>query len=112
MNTLVLLSGGLDSAVLAAHEARSASIQPVYVNVGLAWETGEVTMVERLLTAKAFAGSSDAMAEQGAKVVTARDIRWERRDIKSVGLLANAGIGNGGQRFCNQRLQSEVLTKR
>jgi D-alanine transaminase len=42
-----------------------------------------------VVTAKAFAGSSDAMAEQGAKVVTARDIRWERRDIKSVGLLAN-----------------------
>jgi 7-cyano-7-deazaguanine synthase len=56
MNTLVLLSGGLDSAVLAAHEARSATVQPVYVNVGLAWETGEVTMVERLLTAKVFAG--------------------------------------------------------
>ena len=56
MNTLVLLSGGLDSAVLAAHEARSATIQPVYVNVGLAWETGEVAMAERLLTAKVFAG--------------------------------------------------------
>jgi 7-cyano-7-deazaguanine synthase len=56
MNTLVLLSGGLDSAVLAAHEARSATVQPVYVNVGLAWETGEVAMVERLLTAKVFAG--------------------------------------------------------
>jgi 7-cyano-7-deazaguanine synthase len=56
MNTLVLLSGGLDSAVLAAHEARSASVQPVYVNVGLAWETGEIAMVERLLAAKVFTG--------------------------------------------------------
>ncbi len=42
-----------------------------------------------VVTAKHFTGSSDDMAEQGAKVVTARDIRWERRDIKSVGLLAN-----------------------
>lgn len=42
-----------------------------------------------VVTAKHFAGSSDVMAEQGARVVTARDIRWERRDIKSVGLLPN-----------------------
>jgi D-alanine transaminase len=42
-----------------------------------------------VVTAKHFGGSSDAMAEQGAKVVTAADIRWARRDIKSVGLLAN-----------------------
>jgi len=47
------------------------------------------TKPSMVVTAKSFAGSSDAMAEQGAKVVTARDIRWERRDIKSVGLLAN-----------------------
>ena len=55
MNTLVLLSGGLDSAVLAAQEARSATVQPVYVSVGLAWETGELAMVERLLAAQVFA---------------------------------------------------------
>jgi 7-cyano-7-deazaguanine synthase in queuosine biosynthesis len=36
MSTVVLLSGGLDSAVLAAHEARTARIVPVYVGVGLA----------------------------------------------------------------------------
>lgn len=56
MNTLVLLSGGLDSAVLAAHEAQAATVQPVYVGVGLAWEPGERAMVERLLTAPVFAG--------------------------------------------------------
>ena len=38
MPTLVLLSGGLDSAVLAAHEAQTARVLPVYVSVGLAWE--------------------------------------------------------------------------
>ncbi|MEY4636693.1 MAG: 7-cyano-7-deazaguanine synthase [Acidobacteriota bacterium] len=56
MNTVVLLSGGLDSAVLAAHEAQAALVQPVYVSVGLAWEPGERTMVERLLTSPRFAG--------------------------------------------------------
>lgn len=56
MNTLVLLSGGLDSAVLAAHEAQTATVQPVYVSVGLAWEPGERAMVERLLTSPKFAG--------------------------------------------------------
>jgi len=56
MNTLVLLSGGLDSAVLAAQEAQNETVQPVYVSVGLAWEAGELAMLERLLAAPAFAG--------------------------------------------------------
>ncbi len=55
MTTLVLLSGGLDSAVLAAHEAQSARVLPVYVSVGLAWEDAEVLMVERLLASPAYA---------------------------------------------------------
>lgn len=62
MNTLVLLSGGLDSAVLAAHEARSATVQPVYVSVGLAWEPGERAMLERLLVAPVFAGKALPLA--------------------------------------------------
>ena len=49
MSTVVLLSGGLDSAVLAAHEAQNARVLPVYVSVGLAWEDAEAAMVERLL---------------------------------------------------------------
>lgn len=56
MNTLVLLSGGLDSAVLAAHEAQDAPVQPVYVSVGLAWEQSELTMIARLLAAPVFTG--------------------------------------------------------
>ena len=56
MSTLVLLSGGLDSAVLAAHEAREAPVQPVYVSVGLAWEAAECAMIDRLLAAPAFQG--------------------------------------------------------
>ena len=56
MRTLVLLSGGLDSGVLAAHEAQSSRVVPVYVSVGLAWEAAEVVMIERLLAAPVFAG--------------------------------------------------------
>lgn len=52
--TAVLLSAGLDSAVLAAAEARHAHVHPVYVNAGLAWEAEEHAMVERLLGAPAF----------------------------------------------------------
>jgi len=52
--TAVLLSGGLDSAVLAAEEAARAEIQPIYVRVGLAWEDAEHAMVLRLLAAHPF----------------------------------------------------------
>jgi len=62
MSTLVLLSGGLDSAVLAAHEAQTARVLPVYVSVGLAWEDAEVAMVERLLRAPALAGRVEPLA--------------------------------------------------
>jgi 7-cyano-7-deazaguanine synthase len=61
MNTVVLLSGGLDSAVLAAHEAQTSRVLPVYVSVGLAWEDAEVAMVERLLESPAFAGKVEAL---------------------------------------------------
>jgi len=46
---IVLLSGGLDSAVLLVDEARTRYVWPVYVRVGLAWEALEIAMVERLL---------------------------------------------------------------
>ena len=62
MTTVVLLSGGLDSAVLAAHEAQSARVLPVYVSVGLAWEDAEVAMVERLLASAAYAGKVEPLA--------------------------------------------------
>lgn len=62
MTTLVLLSGGLDSAVLAAHEAQSARVLPVYVSVGLAWEHAEIEMVVRLLQAPAFAGRVEPLS--------------------------------------------------
>jgi len=60
-SAVVLLSGGLDSAVLAAHEAQTSRVLPVYVSVGLAWEPAEIAMVERLLAADAFAARVDAL---------------------------------------------------
>ncbi len=47
----VLCSGGLDSAVLLAREAREAPALPVYVRSGLAWEREEQRLLERLLAA-------------------------------------------------------------
>ena len=55
--TAVLLSGGLDSAVLLADEAApSRDVQPIYVSVGLAWEQAERAIVARLLAAAPLAG--------------------------------------------------------
>jgi len=52
--TGVLLSAGLDSAVLAAAEARASDVQPIYVSAGLAWEAEERGALERLLTAPPY----------------------------------------------------------
>src|SRR5437867_12011198 len=49
MISAVLLSGGLDSAVLAADEATRGTVQPVYVSAGLAWERAERETVSRFL---------------------------------------------------------------
>jgi 7-cyano-7-deazaguanine synthase len=51
MSTAVLLSGGLDSAVLLADEAASGEVQPIYVSVGLAWESAERAVVSSFLAA-------------------------------------------------------------
>ena len=50
----VLLSGGLDSAVLLADEAAQFDVQPIYVSVGLAWEAAERDVVKGLLAAPLF----------------------------------------------------------
>lgn len=82
MSTIVLLSGGLDSAVLAAHEAQAARVLPVYVSVGLAWEDAEAAMVERLLAAPVFGGKADPLARMS---FTMRDVysptHWAIRGV-------------------------------
>ncbi|SRR5260221_14087543 len=55
MPTAVLLSGGLDSAVLLADEATRDETQPIYVKVGLAWERAELAMVSAFLEHAPFA---------------------------------------------------------
>jgi 7-cyano-7-deazaguanine synthase len=54
MQTAVLLSAGLDSAVLAAAELRSAEVHPIYVSAGLAWEPGELRALDRLLASPPY----------------------------------------------------------
>jgi 7-cyano-7-deazaguanine synthase len=49
MLTAVLLSGGLDSAVLVAEEAAAGEVQPIYVSAGLAWEAAERGIVSSFL---------------------------------------------------------------
>jgi 7-cyano-7-deazaguanine synthase len=56
MSTAVLLSGGLDSAVLVAEEAVRSEVHPIYVSVGLAWEDAERAVVSQLLASPVFAG--------------------------------------------------------
>jgi len=76
----VLLSGGLDSAVLVARAARSAVVQPVYVSAGLAWEAEEVALVSRLLASPAYASRVLPLARI---LVDASDLypetHWARR---------------------------------
>jgi 7-cyano-7-deazaguanine synthase len=54
-STAVLLSAGLDSAVLAAAEARRGRVHPVYISVGLAWEAAELAALARLLDTPPYA---------------------------------------------------------
>jgi 7-cyano-7-deazaguanine synthase len=56
LGVAVLFSAGLDSAVLAASEARASTVHPIYVSCGLAWEQEELAIAERLLAAPAFRG--------------------------------------------------------
>jgi 7-cyano-7-deazaguanine synthase len=56
MSTALLLSGGLDSAVLLADKRRDngVDVQPVYVSVGLAWEDAERSIVSQLMASAPF----------------------------------------------------------
>lgn len=56
MTVAVLLSSGLDSAVLAASELRTSKVHPIYVSAGLAWERDELRALDRLLASPPLAG--------------------------------------------------------
>ena len=70
MPTAVLFSAGLDSAVLAAAEARHGRVHPIYVSCGLAWEAQELEAVERLLDTSAF----DSVSPIARLTFPARDL--------------------------------------
>jgi 7-cyano-7-deazaguanine synthase len=75
MSTAVLLSGGLDSAVLLADEASRDEVQPIYVSFGLAWEQAERQIVDRFLASPAVRGHVRPLAAIGVDMrdVYARD---------------------------------------
>ena len=74
MRTAVLISGGLDSAVLLAEEAArpgpggpgspgdNVFVQPIYVSVGLAWEEAERAALRELLVTEPLRGRARPLA--------------------------------------------------
>ena len=58
----VLLSAGLDSAVMAAQFAGAIRVHPIYVSTGLAWEREELRALDRLLATPPFAGQCEPLA--------------------------------------------------
>src|SRR5262245_36969806 len=74
MHSLVMLSGGLDSAVLAAQEAQTYVIHPVYVAGGLAWEEGEQRIIRELLASPPFAAAPDRVQPLACLEFSMRDV--------------------------------------
>jgi 7-cyano-7-deazaguanine synthase len=80
--SVVLLSGGLDSAVLAAMEIENGyDVWPVHVRAGLAWEEAEASAIARLLAVPPLAG----------RVRPLRTIALDMRDVYPVSHWAIAG---------------------
>jgi len=73
MSTAVLISGGLDSAVLLAEEATRGHVQPIYISVGLAWEAAEHAVLERFL----------GTAHLGPSVAPITTLNVDMRDVYS-----------------------------
>ena len=74
MPSAVLLSGGLDSAVLLAQEVATGDVQPVYVSVGLAWEQAERDIVRRLLERETQRQAEHRIAPLVSLTVDMRDV--------------------------------------
>lgn len=76
----VLLSGGLDSAVLVAETARTSVVQPIYVSAGLSWESEEVALVGRLLESAPFRSNVAPLVRIALDVTDVYpDTHWARR---------------------------------
>ena len=85
MSTAVLLSGGLDSAVLLAEEAAGDIAQPVYVSVGLAWEEAERLAATRFL----------ARGKLGARVKPLVSLSVDMTDVYPAAHWARTGQAPG-----------------
>jgi 7-cyano-7-deazaguanine synthase len=80
--SLVLFSGGLDSAVLLALERQAhAPVKPLHVRSGLAWEDAERRAIDRLLASPAFASGIEPLAT----------INVDMRDVYPAGHWAITG---------------------
>jgi 7-cyano-7-deazaguanine synthase len=66
----VLFSSGLDSAVLLADAAREGPAVPLYVSVGLAWESEELALAARLLASPPYRHARPLVA-----------LRFDMRDV-------------------------------
>jgi len=104
----VLLSGGLDSAVLVADEATRNEVHPIYVRAGLAWEAAERAIVERLLASPAFRARVAPLVTLTVDMtdvyatthwaMTGRPPAWHTRDEevylpgRNIVLLGKAGV--------------------
>ena len=67
----MLLSGGLDSAVLLMEEASAGEVQPIYVRVGLAWEDAERQAIQQFIEA---AGLADRVRPLAVLAVDMTDV--------------------------------------
>ena len=88
MHTAVLMSGGLDSAVLLAEEAVGPGadfVQPIYVSVGLAWEVAEQVAVRELLATKPLRGRTRPLVS----------LTVDMRDVYAAGHWAIEGTPPG-----------------
>ena len=116
--TAVLLSAGLDSAVLAASEARTSEVRPIYVSAGLSWEESERAALDRLLAVPPLRGRVAPLAQLS---FTVRDLypptHWALRGeppvaptlLPSPALQARRGILNTALTFKLQRDPSRGL---
>ena len=72
-----MLSGGLDSAVLAAQEALTYVVHPVYVAGGLAWEQGEQRVIRELLSHPPFSSQESRVQPLARLEFSMRDVYAE-----------------------------------
>ncbi|MEO7189783.1 MAG: 7-cyano-7-deazaguanine synthase [Vicinamibacterales bacterium] len=72
IGSAVLLSGGLDSAVLLALQLRDAGpVLPIHIRTGFAWEDAEARVIDELLAVAPYAG----------RTLAASTLRLDMRDV-------------------------------